>query len=181
MKNLVNNETVATKFNFKETAPNRHYWNHEGAYDKEFFELTDELMPIRGRGENLRAEVVRAANRLYYEYCNNGNCNAAEPVYSDGFGEYEEYDEPEEYEISEYYNNFIKLIRETLTQKDDAWGIDKIEKVYRVMSEVGRVILSRDNSEEGWSWYDRMIDLVYEWCYLHSNVKKPIPTWYNND
>lgn len=159
------------------TEKGKHYWNNEGVYDKEFTQLTEELVPAVGRAKNLRGELVRAANRLYYEYCNNGNCNAAEPVY---FEEPEEFGEYDELEISEFYNNFIKLIRESLTQKDDVWGIDKIEKVYRVMSEVGRVILKRDDSEEGWSWYDRLIDVVYDWCAVHPTDERPIPNWYNN-
>ena len=55
---------------------NQHYWNNNGANEEEFNRLTEKFMKPEGRSENLVGEVVRAMNRLYYEYCNNGNCNA---------------------------------------------------------------------------------------------------------
>ena len=59
----------------KRTPLGKSYWNNEGAYQKELDELS-EKMPVCGAADTLNGELVRAANRLYYDYCNNGNCNA---------------------------------------------------------------------------------------------------------
>lgn len=62
------------------SAPNQHYWNNNGAQQQEMDRLTEKFMPARGCAENFTGEVVRAINRLYYEFCNNGNCNALDCV-----------------------------------------------------------------------------------------------------
>jgi len=54
----------------------KHYWNEEGAYSEEISQMTAEQVPAIGRAKNLMGEILRASNRLYYEYCNNGNGNA---------------------------------------------------------------------------------------------------------
>ena len=157
------------------TEKGKHYWYNEGVYDKEFTQLTEELVPATGMAKNLRGELVRAANRLYYEYCNNGNCNAAEPVYSD--------EEAGEYElaVSKFYENFITIIRETLTHSDNVWSSDKVTQANKICDEISDVIVMGSHfSETDWNWYDRMIDVVYEWCAVHPTDERPIPNWYNN-
>lgn len=189
----------------KRTEVNKHYWNNEGVYDKEFTELTNMLMKPAGRGDNLRAEVVRAANRLYYEYCNNGNCNAVNIVYGDevevtcpycngsGYlGDDEDdicdecggseivYEEGEnEYSVSEYYDNFINLIRDTLNDRES----------FKVMGDIRSFIEQTGDgaphdryfSDNNMHMYDLMIDLVYEWAIEHKNDNTPIPYWYKNE
>lgn len=189
----------------KRTEVTKHYWNNEGVYDKEFTQITETLMKARGRGDNLRAEVVRAANQLYYEYCNNGNCNAMNVKYGDevevtcsccggcGYlGDDEDdtcpacggsgvvYEEGEnEYSVSEYYDNFIKLIRDTLNDKESC----------KVMEDIRSFIeQTGDGTSHDWYFndnnmhmYDLMIDVVYEWAVKHENDNTPIPDWYNND
>lgn len=189
----------------KRTEVTKHYWDNEGVYDKEFNELTNALMEPVGRGENLRAEVVRAANRLYYEYCNNGNCNAVHVEYGDevevtcsfcggcGYlGDDEDdtcdacggsgvvYEEGEnEYSVSEYYDNFIKLIRDTLNDRE---SFKAMENIRSFIEQTG------DGASHDWYFndnnmhmYDLMIDLVYEWAVKHENDNTPIPNWYKND
>ena len=51
------------------------YWNNQGTFQSEFDALTQELMPAMGEAESLAGELVRAANRLYYDAFNNGFCN----------------------------------------------------------------------------------------------------------
>ena len=54
------------------------YWDNTGKYQEDLDRLTKKLMPAQGEAETIEGELIRAVNRLYYEYCNNGNCNAAE-------------------------------------------------------------------------------------------------------
>ena len=51
------------------------YWNNQGNFEAEFSTFTSELMPSSGPAETLGGELVRAANRLYYDAFNNGFCN----------------------------------------------------------------------------------------------------------
>ena len=188
------------------SAPNQHYWNSEGAQQKEMDRLTEKFMPAQGCAENFTGEVVRAINRLYYEFRNNGNCNAldcettpgewvecsrcggvgyTEEEYDDGEvcaeecpdcggeGGYYEEDE-EEYSLNEFYENFIKLIRQYFTEKNCKEGVE-------VIADVQRVIENRcDTSEYNMSKYDRLVDYVV-WLVLNDeDNQEPIPAWYNN-
>lgn len=51
------------------------YWNSIGRYQEDFDRMTDEMMPVSGPCETLGGELVRSANRLYYDAFNNGFCN----------------------------------------------------------------------------------------------------------
>lgn len=51
------------------------YWNNNGAYQTEYDELYDKLVPLKGEAKTIDGEKVRAVSRLFYEFCNNGNCN----------------------------------------------------------------------------------------------------------
>ena len=91
------------------------YWDGTGKYQDVNTVLYKELVPSSGEAPTIHGEIVRAFNKLFYEYCNNGNCNAAEEVtedcdecggsgyennyqYTDEDGEeiYEDEEEPEE-------------------------------------------------------------------------------------
>ncbi len=187
----------------KRTELTKHYWNNEGAYEKEFSELTNEFMPAEGRAKNLVGEVVRAANRLYYEYCNNGNCNAREIEEQDpeeiecpicgGLGYIDDdeectceecggsgviYDEPEmEVKLDKFYGAFIDLIR-------DAFENDNNEDGVSVMDRIENFIMNEDTdqrsyfSDKNMNRYDLMIDLVAEYAIKHHNDNTPIPNDY---
>lgn len=63
----------------KRTTPEgQSYWNSNGAYQEEYDKLWKELVPGSGSCNTLHGELIRAAGRLFYEFCNNGNCNAIE-------------------------------------------------------------------------------------------------------
>lgn len=190
----------------KRTEVTKHYWNNEGVYDKEFTQMTEALMEATGRGDNLRAEVVRAANRLYYEYCNNGNCNAREikeqepeeidcPICGGlGYIDDEEqcdceeccgsgviYDESEvEVKIDKFYGAFIDLIRNAFKNDNNEDGVSVIDRIENF-------IMNEDTDQRSYfsdnkmHIYDLMIDLVYEWAVKHENDNTPIPDWYKND
>lgn len=193
----------------------KHYWNDEGRFNREFSNLTDRLMPSYGRGESLMAEVVRAANRLYYEYCNNGNCNVMEYSegdeverecpYCSGEGYLDDeqedicpecdgmgviYEEGEgEWKFDQYWDNFIKLIRETLAGSE----LENLPEGFQaeaeiLMDDIRNFIEcnageNRGNyfSDKNVHRYDQMIDLVYIWCVANEGrEKEEIPTWYTN-
>lgn len=54
------------------------YWNNQGAYRKEKSEAFDKLVPAMDKAETKHGELLRSINGLYYDYCNNGNCNAVD-------------------------------------------------------------------------------------------------------
>ncbi len=54
------------------------YWHENGAYQKEYASLWDELVPSQGEAKTVHGELVRSVRRLQYDYCNNGNCNIRE-------------------------------------------------------------------------------------------------------
>lgn len=144
------------------TKMGHHYWNNEGAYDKEFSELTDKLMKPCGRSDTLQGEVVRAANRLYYEYCNNGNCNAVN---------IEEYNDEEYRTIDEYYKNFLRLIIDTVNTKECEILCGDIEDFIENIGD--------DFSDKNMHMYDKLIDIVYLWAKDHEGGE--IPNWYTNN
>jgi len=112
------------------------YWNNTGAYQEENDRLWSELVPAQGSANSVHGELIRAVNRLFYEFCNNGNCNAIEfemhSCYHCG-GDGSEYshtdDDGEEFyedcswcdgsgqeegnpEITGYYEGFLNFIEE---------------------------------------------------------------------
>lgn len=50
------------------------YWNHKGRFQAEFDELI-KLMPMMGNADTFAGELIRAANRLAYDFYNNGMGN----------------------------------------------------------------------------------------------------------
>jgi hypothetical protein len=63
----------------KRTTPTgQSYWNNNGAYQEDHDRLWAELVPASGSCDTLHGELIRATSRLFYEFCNNGNCNAIE-------------------------------------------------------------------------------------------------------
>ena len=51
------------------------YWNENGAYQKEYDELYEKLVPRSGEADTVHGEMIRAISRITYDYFNNGNCN----------------------------------------------------------------------------------------------------------
>ena len=54
------------------------YWNNNGAYQKEYDELYEKLVPSSGEADTVHGEMIRATSRLFYDFCNNGNCNVVD-------------------------------------------------------------------------------------------------------
>lgn len=62
----------------KITENGKSYWNGNGAYQTEYDKLYSQLVPSIGSSPTLHGELIRCCSRLFYDYCNNGNCNVIE-------------------------------------------------------------------------------------------------------
>jgi hypothetical protein len=85
----------------KVTPLGKSYWNETGAYHKEQHELYVKLVPVEGKADTVHGEMLRAINRFYYDYCNNGNGNVCQEVTETcsrcyGSGEEDSYAEDDE-------------------------------------------------------------------------------------
>lgn len=150
----------------KQTVIGNSYWNCDGAYQKEYNELYEKMVPEQGSCNTLNGELIRAVSRLSYEYFNNGNCNACKDD--------EEWEETEyEYNVSSYYGKFLQIIEETI----------KTDEVARLISLVEEIIVNSCEpfqesmfSEENSLVYDRLVDeVVY---YVLTNEDRELPEKY---
>lgn len=181
----------------KTTELGKSYWDESGAYQKEYEELHDKLVPLSGSSETLHGELIRGISRLFYEYCNNGNCNAAEAKIAEveytcencgGSGEIEVDDEGnvevcencggsgvyteeeiEEVEITPYFGKFLDLIQNSLEKEFDA------NDVYEIVSTVEEIIKNsvEDNrsnyfNNENMAAYNKLSDYVI-WFVLNTD------------
>lgn len=139
---------METKTQKLETPLGKSYWANDGAYQFDMDRLYDKLVPASGESETIHGEMIRAVSRLFYEYCNNGNCNALDREKEScnqcgGYGYEENYtDEDEEQEtedcswcdgsgedegdvfVTEYYQEMLDFLNEFLT---DAKCVGKLE------------------------------------------------------
>lgn len=65
------------------TPDGKSYWDKCGIYQKELDKLYAKLVPDSGEANTIHGEMIRSASRLFYDFCNNGNCNVVsrETVY----------------------------------------------------------------------------------------------------
>lgn len=180
----------------KTTELGKSYWDESGAYQKEYKELYDKLVPSSGSSETLHGELIRAISRLFYDYCNNGNCNAAEAKYGEteytcydcggsgeievdeegnvevcescgGSGVYTE-EEIEEVEITPFFGKFLDLIQNNLEKEFDA------NEVYEIVSAVEKIIKISvkeggvNYGEENMAAYNKLSDYVI-WFVLNTD------------
>lgn len=171
---------------FVKTPMGKSYWNNEGAYQSQYDELYDKLVPSEGAAENLIGEVLRAASRLAYDYYNNGNMNACNIIEIEGEwiddedGGYQE-DGELETEIDKFYANFIRLIREF-----GAVCGNSVEKdLNAIMDEIESIILSGSDcnfSDSEERPYVEMMDIIIHEVsqrFVDNNFGE-IPSWYKN-
>jgi len=62
----------------KETPLGKSYWANNGAYQVDRERLYDKLVPFSGDAPTIHGEMIRSVSRLFYDFCNNGNCNAVD-------------------------------------------------------------------------------------------------------
>ena len=79
----------------KETPLGKSYWGQNGVYQTYYDSLYDQLVPAKGYAPTIHGEMIRSVSRLFYDFCNNGNCNAVdtktEECYQCGGCGYEEH------------------------------------------------------------------------------------------
>ena len=157
----------------KFTENGKRYWNHEGAYNEEYKRLHEEMVPDSGRSESYQGEVIRAVSRMYYEYYNNGNCNACQEIPSKPYWEMEDEDDMEyDTVVSEFYQEFIEIIYYYFCRRENELGIKTIK-------EIEKLIPDTDLSESMMSLYERLVDIaVFE--VMNDNERWDIPEWYKN-
>lgn len=51
------------------------YWNNKGRYQEDFDRMSNDLMPAMGAADTVAGELIRSANRIAYDFYNNGFCN----------------------------------------------------------------------------------------------------------
>jgi hypothetical protein len=139
------------------------YWDGNGKYQKEYDRLWKELVPASGEAETEEGELIRAVGRLFYEYCNNGNCNAAEREqescdYCYGSGEIENpyYDD--------FYGGFLDLIDEKVGCTKE---VDDVRKLILNDS----LHYNYTYSQEEMDVYNRLVDKVVEYILKQEEIK----------
>jgi hypothetical protein len=124
------------------------YWGHDGAYQNLYDSLWEQLVPASGYATTIHGEMLRSISRLFYDFCNNGNCNALdfrmETCHNCGGWGYEEnYNDDEEQEsedcsycsgsgecqdevfITEYYEEMIDFLEEFMLDKQPIRNLKK--------------------------------------------------------
>ena len=190
------------------STPDQHYWNNNGGNEQELKRLTEKFMPASGRAENLVGEVIRAVNRLYYEFCNNGNGNAmdchtipgewVECSSCSGSGYVEEYDEEsDEWGSSECCDcggegGYYEDDEEEYTLNEFYGNFINLIREYftskncaegvTAICELEAIVENmRDTTDANMSVYDRVTDYAV-WLVLNDEDNTtPIPAWYKNE
>lgn len=143
------------------------YWNGNGKFQKEFDKLYKELVPSSGRAKTLRGEVLRAANKLYYERFNNGNINAVEEIEDE---DNEDIDGMTRLKITPFFKNFIAIIRYVLGG-EGLRAIGRVEESLIDTDENHLKIFDKD--------YETMMDSIIIWV-KNETKDEEIPNWYEN-
>lgn len=164
----------------KSTPDGKSYWDETGAFQKEYKKLNKELVPVEGEAETMHGEMIRAIGNLFYDFCNNGNCNAVEAVEEDcpechgsGYKErshrHSSNDEDEDVdcsycggeckintgnEVTEYYKNMLDYIKDHLP-KEDKHLVNELENFMCTVT-YGR---HKFDAEE-MGYYNRVTDAV---------------------
>lgn len=169
--------TNSTKTTLRFSSKASHYWDEGGAWKNEMDELTG-AMPATGSAKTLNGELVRAINRLYYDYCNNGNMNAAEVT---TVSNWDDDDEEEKVNWDTYYKKFYDLI-DFIAQSVAVEMTDHVaSEIRNALDRVDYLVLnygyvSNEFSDENMHAYDVLADFVCWYCLNHED--KEIPDWY---
>lgn len=97
------------------------YWNQKGRYQEVYDKIFAEFIPSHGEAKNHHAEAVRCISRIYYDFFNNGFCNAI-----DEDRDWTEYYEKLIYNVYEYLEyNTLETVESNATLK--SYNDSKIE------------------------------------------------------
>lgn len=185
----------------------QHYWNGNGGNEQELKRLTEKFMPASGRAANLVGEVIRAVNRLYYEFCNNGNGNAmdchtipgewVECRACSGSGYVEEYDDKSDewvsseccdcggdggyYEDDEEEYTLNKFYGNFINLIREYFTSKNCAEGVKAINELEAIVENMCNTTDAsMRVYDRVTDYAV-WLVLNDEDNAtPIPAWYKN-
>lgn len=178
-----------------DTPKGQTYWNRKGIYQKEY-DYLKKLVPDKNEANSVHGEMLRCVGKLYYDYCNNGNCNAIEHLVEsqthycsicNGVGEVSEYNEEmEEDEMvscadcsgsgehedfingDAFINPFYKKFIDFL--KENVSNREIIERVELFMLDNSNGYTHYKFDDEEMNIYDAMIDEVIYTCLIGINV-----------
>ena len=161
----------------KRTTLGQSYWNGQGAYKKEL-DVLNEQMPAEGSAETLNGELVRAANRLYWDYCNNGNGNAVDIKYESDWTYGDDDDEHEVRSWNPFFEKFYRLILDTLEKVKNEFDWNAFIKNMRTLEQM-IVEYEPGFEDKDMAVYDYMMDAVV-W-YVSNHPDKDLPVTYDKD
>lgn len=188
----------AKNYNIPAELGKQSYWANKGHFRQEYDILYKEHVPDSGHADNLFGEVIRAVSCLGYEYFNNGNCNAkywlgvyetCPYCHGNGYDDDDNYCpycggeaeicENDEYDISEFYSNFIELIYDFFKR----YKVSKIGDKY--LDKIKSIIVSEDNMhyfcDENEQAYDAIVDIVVAVILGEGMENSPkLPDYYKN-
>jgi hypothetical protein len=180
---------METKTQKLETPLGKSYWNHEGAYQNIYDYLYENLVPSSGNAPTIHGELIRCVGRLYYDYCNNGNCNVLDLKmqtchHCGGWGYEEKYNDDEEQEsedcsycdgagevqdevyITEYYEEMIDFLSNYMLDRTPIANLQD----YLLNSKNGRCKF--DDKE--YDIYNKLTDAVIYQILNTNNVPNPL-------
>lgn len=161
-----------------------HYWDNGGLWRNVMSKL-NRLIPATGSADTLNGELVRSVNRLYYDYCNNGNINARRIEYGcDEYGDWDEDDiESISWDISwdPYFGKFYELIESVFKGVRKDLDTDDAFQIVMALDKVNELVTSEETDDEfsdlNMNAYDVLVDFVAWYCTNYPD--KPLPYWYS--
>lgn len=163
----------------------QHYWGDSGVYQKIYDNLYNELVPSSNMAETIHGELLRCISRLYYDFCNNGNCNVLDVkmedcLYCYGSG-YEDDSDGEEQNcsycdgecrvggdlyVTNYYDDMLSFLEINMTERNLAkdlrtWLLQEYQTHYSF-------------SDEQMNVYDKVVDSIVYQCLTTENKPNPM-------
>jgi hypothetical protein len=159
------------------------YWEENGVYQAEYEKLFDELVPGYGSARTINGELIRCVNRLFYDYCNNGNGNAQEHEYEEedcwicnGGGEDEDGDDCEDcggagtdyeaisvYSIREDFDDMLEFLANYVDRNQ----VERIRGIIKSPDKCG------DFSDDVMCEYNKLSDMVMHYVLSHDDTPNP--------
>lgn len=165
---------------------NQHYWRENGVYQEIYSNLWNKLVPSSDMAETIHGELIRCISRLYYDFCNNGNCNVVDIEMEtcrecDGCGYHDMQLDEEEWEncyycdgecnvegevfITDYYDEMLSFLRQYMVESKLAdelrdWIVNGYENNYSF-------------SDEQMNKYDKVVDAIVYQCLTTENKPNP--------
>ena len=180
---------METKTQKLETPLGQSYWYANGIYQEEYNTFHTKLVPATGYAPTIHGEMIRCVSRLYYDFCNNGNCNAVDMKMEEchqcgGWGYEESYNDDEEQEtedchwcdgsgegegerfVTEYYQEMLHFLNEFL---NDTKCLGKLEDF--MLNGAGYAKYKFDEAEM--DVYNKVVDAVMYQVLTTENKTNP--------